>query len=86
MKTLILLLLLVSCNNILKPDFKVGDCIVDSSERESWEDKPNIFHIVEIGKENYRALYMTPRYMLGFQTTMYINITDRYYKKVECPK
>lgn len=86
MKTLILLLLLVSCNNVFKPDYKVGDCIQLDRKMEPWETNDMVFHVVEIGQRKYRTLWISPKYMVGREWIESIDVADRYYKKVGCPK
>jgi len=85
MKILIMLLLTVSCQNPLNPDFKVGDCVA-SEDSEKWEKDNYAFHVVEIGESHYRLLWLKPDIMKGDEATKSFNTVDRFYRKIVCPK
>jgi hypothetical protein len=80
-------LALTGCDeNPLKPDFKKGDCIV-YEDLEPWEkgDSLTMYKVEEVGKQQYRVSYISPRLMKGHLTERYIRTTDRIFEKTECP-
>ena len=79
-------MLLTACNPV-GPDYKVGDCITPDVELEPWDAKNiMIFHVVAVGNRKYKTLWLTPKIMIGVEEIKYIEVADRYYKKVTCPK
>ena len=83
-----LVLLLTACTGNDHPKFKVGDCVALDRKTERWEKQEdnNVYKIVEVGKEHYRAVYITPSDIKGKESTVGFFVMDYVYNQIECPK
>lgn len=82
MRYLLLAIILTGCSQ--SPKFAVGDCIVGTGVRESWQQPERVEKIIAVGKENY--LYeFTGRYG-KIRNDFPIILMDNIETKVKCPK
>ena len=85
-KLLLPLLLLTGCTSREFTDFSIGDCIVSTAYRESWEKPHTTYKIVRVGKEKYTLAYYTTNYNLNRILTIdFYKSWETDSKKVECP-
>lgn len=90
MRYLVLLVLLSSCYDPLKPSpkFKVGDCVQYQMQRpEAWDVPFKIEKILEIGNYSYKTAYYLETYGNYYINSIGVSFySQSNYNLVTCPK
>lgn len=64
--------------------FKIGDCVIDKHEKESWEEPNVMMKILEVGKEKYRLILISQYGPV--KISFYFHIINNLYKLTPCSK